>query len=169
MSNKENVQIPAFAPSVTLLQISNQNRYNWIGVDIPPAFADRVRAGIHIKDPSNILKTPVPHVTLLYGFDPSKFEQVKARVLEAKLCAEDIVLEEKVYKIAPTHTETNFYCVDLDVVKSPKVVELIQRLRKEFPTPGNKADHEVTAHLTLYEVKRPPGSKVDVGGHVEKK
>lgn len=137
-----------------LLQLCTQTDFNWIGLELPQTGRlDWHKSTVKLMlDPrKDVIIEPTPHVTVLHGFKPEQFEDVKARVTEAKLASYDIVLESMHYKCDPTDTNTTLmWCVDVDMDRSPKLAALIERLKREFPTPTHK---QTVPRVTLFEIK----------------
>ncbi len=93
--------------------------------------------------------TPDPHVTLVYGIDPTKFDAIADAVdAELKDCPFPLVMEEKkgVYRVSPAHAKTDFVCFNIqnDWLNSKK-----SEWAQTYAKPEN-----IPAHVTLFEVAR---------------
>lgn len=97
---------------------------------------------------SNIDKA---HISLIYGNDRSKYDEIHKYVSSHKIRASDVEFGGVEF-IQPLHTKekgTAFYVVD---VKSPKLQEVRDHLVKTYLT---KPDN-IPLHVTLVTVKRIP-------------
>ncbi len=95
-----------------------------------------------------IKNRPEPHVTLFYGFDPSKGQEVKAKAESFKLCPADIFYETHLRK-------GDVERVVFLGIKSPAIQTAFAALSSEFPNTHMLINGKYDPHVTVAEYEVP--------------
>lgn len=146
----------AKAEADPLLQLCKQEDLNWIGVDVPfpSEFVGYRAAEIRRQVGPNARQTVVdghevgqggdlPHLTLLYGFDPQRHPDAVRLVHMAGLRASDIKYSAP-YRTYPAHLGGKTMILCADVLVTVK----IEKLLKDIYTACGKGS-TIPLHLTL--------------------
>ena len=115
-----------------------------IEVDIPEQYRNWHKQ-FHSED---VLEVPSPHITLLYGFDPRLYDQVKADVMSFRLQPEDWSFP---YVPRPGNKAKNAWLLP---IHSPRLEELFWQLYKKYPNQHYLHDGKFIPHITLCYMKK---------------
>jgi hypothetical protein len=125
------------------LEVSGESP-NWICIPItlPYFYKHWVE---HKVDPDRVKSVPKPHITLLYGFDPAHFWQVK-KVVDAY---EGLGKNLEFGKVRDGDRDS----VKIVGVTSPALQECFWKLHAQFPNQHFLVDGKFDPHVTLCWLK----------------
>lgn len=130
-----------------------QDNENWLGLAVPaPVDQATFINNLDIRS-ADILEVPVPHITLAYGFKDGQYDIARKMVEEARLTKDDVVYTNTVYKVSPEHATTDYWCLDVDVEQSSKLVALHESIQALLPKP-KEGERKIPLHVTVVEVIR---------------
>ena len=123
---------------------------NWVDLEIklPEKYLQWLKDNVPTDD---IKETPKPHITLLYGFDPLRFDEVKAIVDAENIQASDYMFGDvRLGDVSPVY---------LVGIKSEKLDALFWKLYKQFPNQHTLIAGKFDPHVTLCWLKDWPAKK----------
>lgn len=117
---------------------------NWfeLKVKIPQKYETWIKTN-NLSD--QVLEVPKPHITVLYGFDPSRFSEVKKIVDDFSFVPEDFTFGE-----VKKGDVANVYLVK---IFSPKLQECFWHLYRKFPNEHTLINGFYDPHVTLAIMK----------------
>lgn len=118
---------------------------NWVDIpaELPPRFQKWVEQHVN---PDDIKCVPAPHVTLLFGFDPARIDEVKADVARAGDVTDDWVFGEP----RPGDSARNAWLLPF---RSKKLEELFWDLYMKYPNEHYLHEGKFDPHITLCYTK----------------
>lgn len=120
-------------------------RPNWIEV---PAVLPEAYRNWHRQFPADkVLEVPPPHITLLYGFDPDRYEEVQADVEAFGLKPEDWSFP---HAPRPGNKAKNAWLLPLH---SPRLEQLFWQLHAKYPNQHYLHEGRFSPHVTLCYMK----------------
>ena len=137
------------------LQLTFGKKRQWIGLAIPSFPLDRLKwisdRGIEPVD------VPAAHITLLFGVSPDGCDAAEFFARRVTLDVGDVVFETEPRYIVPSDQKNpnDYWCLLVDLPRSPKFAALWNSLHDNIKTPGEKAEKPVLPHATVCAVKRP--------------
>lgn len=122
-------------------QMSGQNWYE-ISVKLPDHLTSWVKNNV---PEDKIKEVPLPHITLLYGFDPKYYEEIDRTVKEANITSDDYTFgEPKKGDVSP---------VWLAPIISPRLTSLFWYLYCKYDNEHTLINGKFEPHVTLCWLK----------------